>query len=78
MPKNQKIYLKIGDTVEIISGFYKNELGQIIKINRQTGKVVVQGVNYRFKHVKPKTENETGEIKQFEAPIHHSKVTFKY
>jgi len=31
-------------------------------------------INLKFKHVKPTTENEIGEIKQFEAPIHHSNV----
>jgi len=73
-PNNQKINLKIGDQVKIISGFHKNETGEIIKINRKTKKVIVQGINFKFKHVKPNTENEIGEIKQFEAPIHHSNV----
>ena len=74
MSKQQKIHVKIGDKVTIISGFHKNETGEIIKINRKTGKVVVQGINFKFKHIKPNTENEIGEIKQFEAPIHHSNV----
>ena len=64
----------MGDIVIIISGFHKNETGEIIKINKQTGKVLVKGINFKFKHVKPNTENEIGEIKQFEAPIHHSNV----
>ncbi len=74
MPNNQKINLKIGDQVKIISGFNKNETGEIIKINRKTGRIVVKGINFKFKHIKPKTENEIGEIKQFESPIHHSNV----
>ena len=74
MPKKQKIHVKVGDTVRIISGFSKNETGEVIKINRKTGKLIVQGINFKFKHVKPNTENEIGEIKQFEAPIHHSNV----
>ena len=74
MPKKQKIHVKIGDTVRIISGFAKNETGEVIKINRNTGKLIVKGINFKFKHVKPNTENEIGEIKQFEAPIHHSNV----
>ena len=74
MPKKQKIQLKIGDIVMIISGFHKNETGEVIKINKKTGKVLVKGINFKFKHVKPNTENEIGEIKQFEAPIHHSNV----
>jgi large subunit ribosomal protein L24 len=73
-PKKQKIHVKIGDTVRIISGFAKNETGEVIKINRNTGKLIVKGINFKFKHIKPNTENEIGEIKQFEAPIHHSNV----
>jgi large subunit ribosomal protein L24 len=75
MQKKKKLHVKIGDTVRIISGFNKNETGEILKINKQTGKLIVKGVNYKFKHMKPKNDNEIGEIKQFEAPIHHSNVT---
>jgi large subunit ribosomal protein L24 len=74
MSKKQKIHVKMGDTVVITSGFHKNEIGEIIKINKKTGKIIVKGINFKFKHVKPNTENEIGEIKQFEAPIHHSNV----
>jgi large subunit ribosomal protein L24 len=74
MSQKQKVHVKVGDIVIIISGFHKNETGEIIKINKQTGKVLVKGINFKFKHVKPNTENEIGEIKQFEAPIHHSNV----
>jgi large subunit ribosomal protein L24 len=69
-----KVHVKIGDTVTVISGFNKNETGEVIKINKKTGKLLVKGINFKFKHVKPNTENEIGEIKQFEAPIHHSNV----
>ena len=74
MVKQQKIHVKIGDTVEVISGFDKNKTGEIVKIYRNTGKVLVKGINYKFKHIKPNTDNEVGEIKQIEAPIHHSNV----
>jgi large subunit ribosomal protein L24 len=74
MSKKQKIHVKVGDIVVIISGFHKNETGEIMKINKNTGKILVKGINFKFKHVKPNTENEIGEIKQFEAPIHHSNV----
>ena len=33
-----------------------------------------KGVNFKFKHIKPNTESDVGEIKQFEVPIHHSNV----
>lgn len=72
--KKQKMHVKMGDLVIIKSGFYKNEIGKIIKIDKKIGKVLVKGINFKFKHVKPNTENEIGEIKQLEAPIHHSNV----
>jgi len=74
MTKKEKLHVKIGDNVTVISGFHKNETGEVIKINQKNGKIIVKGINFKFKHVKPNTENEIGEIKQFEAPIHHSNV----
>ena len=74
MPKKRKLHVKIGDTVRILSGFNKNETGEIVQINKKTGKLIIQGINYKLKHIKPTNENEIGEIKQFEAPIHHSNV----
>ena len=74
MSKNQKIHVKIGDNVKVISGFDKNKTGEVIKIYRISGKILVKGINFKFKHTKPNTDNEVGEIKQIEAPIHHSNV----
>ena len=70
MSRNQKIHVKIGDIVKIISGFDKGKIGEVIKIYRNSGKIIVKGVNFKFKHTKPNTDNEVGEIKQIEAPIH--------
>ena len=74
MSKTEKLHVKIGDNVKIISGFDKSKIGEVTKIYRSTGKILVKGVNFKFKHIKPKTESDVGEIKQFEAPIHHSNV----
>ena len=74
MIKKQKIHIKIGDNIKVISGFDKNKTGEVLKIYRNSGKILVKGINYKFKHIKPSTDNEVGEIKQIEAPIHHSNV----
>lgn len=74
MSKKQKVHVKVGDQIKVISGSYKNEIGEVLKINKKTGKIIVQGINFKFKHIKPNTVNEIGEIKQMEAPIHHSNV----
>jgi large subunit ribosomal protein L24 len=74
MKKKTKIHVKIGDNVQVLSGFHKNQTGEVLKISRKTGKLLIKGINFKFKHIKPKNENEIGEIKQIEAPIHHSNV----
>ena len=74
MMAQKKLHVKIGDIVTVISGFHKNETGEVLKVNRRTGKIIVKGINFKFKHMKPNTESEIGEIKQFEAPIDHSNV----
>ena len=68
------MHVQIGDNVTVISGFDKNKTGEISKVYKNTGKILVKGINYKFKHIKPNTDNEVGEIKQIEAPIHHSNV----
>lgn len=75
MIKKQKLPFKNGDKVKIISGFDKNKIGEIIKVNPKSGKIIVKNINIKFKHLKSNNENEIGEIKKFEAPIHHSNVT---
>jgi large subunit ribosomal protein L24 len=74
MAKKKKMHVKIGDNVKIISGVNKNKVGKIIKIYNNSEKILVKGINFKFKHIKPTTDNEVGEIKQIEAPIHHSNV----
>ena len=68
------MHIKVGDSVQIISGSNKNQIGEVIKVFSNTGKIVVKGINLKFKHCKPNSENEIGEIKQIEAPIHQSNV----
>lgn len=74
MKTQKKVHVKIGDIVKIISGCDKNKIGEVTKLNKKTGKILVKGINFKFKHIKPIKENDVGEIQQLEAPIHHSNV----
>ena len=73
----KKIHIKIGDNVEIISGSDKKKTGQVTKIYHNSGKILIEGINFKFKHIKPNNDSEVGQIKQIEAPIHHSNVKLK-
>jgi len=64
--------LKTGDKVVVISGANKGKEGKITKV--LDDKVIVEGVNVRKKHLKPKNNNGTGEIVEVERPIHRSNV----
>ncbi|MDJ1173484.1 50S ribosomal protein L24 [Roseofilum capinflatum] len=69
-----KMHVKKGDTVQVIAGKDKGKVGEVIEALPKLSKVVVQNVNIRTKHVKPRQEGESGQIKTFEAPIHSSNV----
>jgi large subunit ribosomal protein L24 len=74
MATKQKLHVKIGNVVTVISGFHKNKTGEVTKIDKKTGKILIKGINFKFKHLKPNTKTKIGEIKQIEAPIHQSNV----
>jgi large subunit ribosomal protein L24 len=74
MKRKQKMHIKVGDSVIIIAGSNKNKIGEVIKLYPYSGRIIVKGINFKFKHMKPMKENEVGEIQQVEAPIHHSNV----
>ena len=64
--------LKTGDKVMVIAGANKGKEGKIISVLGD--KVVVEGINVRKKHLKPKYNGGNGEIREDEAPIHISNV----
>ena len=66
--------LKKGDKVIIIAGNDKGKTGTIQRIDRVNHRVVVEGVNVRKKHQKPKQNNPEGAILDIYAPIHLSNV----
>ena len=72
--KKKKIHVKNGDTVQIISGKYKGQIGKIIKILQKKEQVVIENINIKTKHLRPKQKEESGKIINFEAPIHSSNV----
>ncbi len=73
-PKVQKMHVKTGDTVQVISGRDKGKVGEVIQALPKTSQVIVKGVNMRTKHMKPRQEGESGQIVTQEAPIHSSNV----
>lgn len=67
-------YLKRDDQVEIIAGKDKGRVGKILRILRDSDRVVVEKINVVKRHTKPNMANQQGGILEKEAPIHVSNV----
>ena len=57
-----KVHVKTGDTVKVISGKDRGETGKVLAVSPKEGKVIVEGLNMVKKHVKPRRQGETGGI----------------
>ena len=44
--------LKKGDTVVVIAGVDRGKTGRVLSVNPKAGRVVVEGVNLKWKHVR--------------------------
>lgn len=63
-----------GDRVRVIRGNFRDMEGTVLRVLRDAGRVVVEGVNMRKRHERPSEANPEGGIMTFEAPIHVSNV----
>lgn len=66
--------IRTGDTVVVISGKAKGRTGRVLRVLTRTNRVVVEGVNRVWKHVRPSQRNPQGGRIQKDAPIPMSKV----
>ena len=69
-----KLHVKKGDTVIVLSGKSKGKKGKVLEVSPKEGKVIVEGCNIVTKHVKPKKMGEVGGIVKAEAPMYACKV----
>ncbi|MFM8569994.1 MAG: 50S ribosomal protein L24 [Pirellula sp.] len=66
--------IKVSDLVQVIAGRDKGLRGQVLSVDRENNRVVVEGVNRVFKHVKRSQRNPQGGRLLKEAPLDVSKV----
>ncbi|ADC89392.1 ribosomal protein L24 [Thermocrinis albus DSM 14484] len=66
--------LRKGDTVVVLRGRERGKVGKIIRVLREEGRVIVEGVNLVKKHVKAIPNVREGGIFEVEAPLHISNV----
>jgi large subunit ribosomal protein L24 len=68
------MHIKTNDTVEVIAGDDKGQRGKVLSIDREVGRLVVEGVNRVYKHVRRSQKNPQGGRLSKEMPIQISNV----
>jgi large subunit ribosomal protein L24 len=66
--------IRKGDQVIVIAGNDRGKKGEIKLVLRAENRVVIEGINLRWKHKKPSQQNPKGERKQIECSIDASNV----
>src|SRR2546430_15495686 len=70
-----KIKLKKDDTVKVIAGKWKGRTGRVLQVDRETGRILVEGVGMIKKHTRPNPQRQIkGGIAEKESPIAISNV----
>jgi large subunit ribosomal protein L24 len=69
-----KLRLKKGDKVKVLSGKDKGKTGKILEVMPKIFKVVVEGVNAHTRFEKSKKAGQPGKKVEFFAPLSVSKV----
>lgn len=67
-------HIKKGDMVEIICGNDKGTIAKVMRVIVDKNRVMVEGVNRRFRHVRPSQKHPQGGRIQVEEPVHISNV----
>ena len=68
------MFIRKDDTVAILAGDDKGKRGKVLRILREEGKVVVEGINRVYKHMKPSKRNPQGGRLSKEMPVAVSNV----
>ena len=70
----KKMFVRTGDTVQVLSGKSKGVQGEVIAVSPKEDKVIVKKVNVVTKHVKPTKMGEQGGLVEVESALYASKV----
>ena len=75
-PKTRfKIRIKKDDTVKVITGRDKGKTGRVLRVDREQGKVLVEGVSMVKRHTRPNPSRQIkGGIAERESPVAISNV----
>lgn len=68
--------IRRGDQVKVLAGKDRGKQGEVSRVDRKKGTVVIDGINLVTRHVKQQAGTAQAGIIQQEAPINISNVAF--
>ena len=68
------MHIKRGMIIKVISGNHKGMEGKVLNVFPKNNRIVVEGVNFRKRAIRPTQENQSGGFSEREASIHISNV----
>jgi len=68
--------IRTGDTVEVITGNDKGQKSRVIKVDRATGKAIVEGVMRAKKHIRRSQKYPQGGVLSKEMPVQLSNLKY--
>ena len=69
-----KYRIRKDDRVKVIAGKDKGKTGRVLRVDRERGRVLVEGINLAKKAMRKKRQEDRGGIIEIEIPIHISNV----
>jgi large subunit ribosomal protein L24 len=69
-----KYLIRKDDRVKVIAGKDKGKVGRVLRVDRERGRVLVEGINLAKKAMRKKKQEDRGGIMDIEIPIHISNV----
>ena len=67
-------HVRKGDMVQVIAGADKGSVGEVMRVYPKTDKVLVQGINRVYRHLRPSRQHPQGGRIQKEMPVNISNV----
>ncbi len=74
MAETRKFRIRKGDSVEVVAGRDRGQRGTIERVVPSSGNVVVEGINVRKRHTRPRAVGQPAGIIEFNAPLDASNL----
>ena len=67
-------HIRKDDTVKILIGKDRGKTGKVLRVDEGGERILVEGLNMKKKHIRPKRQDKKGEIILLPTPLNSSKA----